>query len=816
MRRSLPVLLLALAWCGPVSAAGILIPIEKKVPPLAMLYHRVEVSIEDQAAVTRVEQTFRNHTDRPLEATYVFPVPRGASVQKFTMWVNGKEAAGELVQADQARRIYTEIVRRTQDPGLLEYMGNDLLRLRVFPIPARADQKVAVRFLSVCPREDNLVSYTYPLKNDGKAVQTLEDFSVRVTLKAQHPIQNIYSPTHPVTVTRHGDKEASVHFERSQANLDKDFQLYYGVGDGDVGLTFLAQRPIASENGYFLMLVSPRPELSQSQTIPRDMVLVLDTSGSMRGPKMEQARKALKYCLDNLNPQDRFALINFATVVNLYKSGLLPSDKDQVAQAKKWVDNLEATGGTAIDEALKQSLALRTTDEGRTFTVVFFTDGQPTVGETDPERILKDFATRNTGNTRVFTFGVGDDVNATMLDRLAEQTRAVATYVRPEEDIEAKTSALYSKISHPVLANLKLSVGSGVMLSEVYPPQLPDLFHGGQLVVLGRYSGHGHAAIKLTGQVGKEQKDFVYETNFVAKTTQDRDFVEHLWARRKVGYLLDQIRANGEKKELVDEVVTLAKRYGIATPYTSYLIVPDAPAPVLSRAGMPGGPGLAGRPGGGFGGFGGGGAGYGMPATPPALTRPGGGAKPVSEFAKDLKRQTDDLTKSRDKVEGERLRKEAGEAKGDGKAPEQRRLREALEKKQAFDEARKALGTGNGDAVRAGKLGVDLSVQMIHLRNQTRLERTAVRRVGGRTCLEIGGVWIDEGFDTKTPTLAVKAQSDAYFRLLERHPELKAVYQLGNHLVWVTPSGTALIVDAANGKEQLGDDEIDRLFVAKK
>jgi Ca-activated chloride channel family protein len=802
MRRLLPVLTVFLACCGTARANGILIPVEKKVPPLAMLNHRVEASVEDQAAVTRVEQTFRNHTDRALEATYVFPVPRGASVQKFTMWVNGVEAAGELLDANKARQTYTEIVRRTQDPGLIEYIGNDLLRMHVFPVPARGDVKVAVRFTAVCPREGNLVSYTYPLKTDGKTVQTLEEFSVRVALKAQHPIQSIYSPTHSITIDRSGDKQATIRFEKNQANLDKDFQLYYAVSDQDVGLTLLGQRPIASEAGYFLLLISPRAELSQSQTVPRDLVLVLDTSGSMRGPKMDQAKKALNYCLDNLNPQDRFALLNFATTVNKYRDSLVSSEKDQVAQAKKWVDNLEAAGGTAIDEALKTALSLRTSDEGRTFTVVFFTDGQPTIGETDPEKILKNFAARNTGNTRVFTFGVGDDVNATLLDRLAEQTRAVTTYVRPEEDIELKTSALYSKISHPVLANLKLAVTGGITLSEVYPPQLPDLFHGGQLVVLGRYSGKGHTAVKLTGQVGKETREFVYETQFEAKTTGDKDFVEHLWARRKVGYLLDQIRANGEKKELVEEVVALAKRYGIATPYTSYLIVPDAPSPIAGH-----GPGRGeGKPRVHFG--------VDPTSAPPALAgAPGGAARPVSDFAKDLKRENGDLGRSRDKLEEERFRRGAeADRKGSGAGG----WKEALEKKKAYDDARKALLVGDGDAVRAGKLGVDLSVETSTLRNQSRLERTAIRQVAGRTCLEIGGVWIDEGFGAKTPTVTIKAQSDAYFHLLEKHPELKAVFLLGNHLVWVTPSGTALVVDMSTGKEQLSEAEIERLFQVKK
>ena len=230
-------------------------------------------------------------------------------------------------------------------------------------------------------------------------------------------------------------------------------------------------------------------------------------------------------------------------------------------------------------------MSFRSDEPSRSFTIVFFTDGQPTVGELNPANILKHFAAKNTANTRVFTFGVGDDVNATLLDSLAEQSRGESTYVHPAEDIEIKAASLYAKVSHPVLTNLKLATGDNVRLAEVYPPQLPDLFAGSQLIVAGRYSGHGPAAIRLTGMMGSEQREFVFEVNLPAKGGEDRDFVEQIWGRRKVGYLLDQIRANGEKKELVDEVVAIAKKLGIATPYTSYLIVPDSAMPVAGGGG---------------------------------------------------------------------------------------------------------------------------------------------------------------------------------------------------------------------------------------
>ncbi len=853
MRRYLSVLTLVLLGTGSVQARGLLIPEDKTLPPLAMLNHQVTITIEDQVAVTRVEQTFRNHTDRQLEATYVFPVPKGAGVDEFAMWVGDKKVKGELLPAEEARQIYTSIVRRTQDPGLLEYMDNNLLRMRVFPIPAHGDQKVALTYKYVAPREGNLVEYVYPLKTDGKAIALLEKFSISATLKSQHNIQNVYSPTHSIDLKRTNDREVTVSFDRGQALMDRDFQLFYSLGDSDIGLTSVMQRPIAGENGYFMLLVSPRLEMSAKYEVPRDVVLVLDTSGSMRGVKIDQARKALKYVLGHLSEKDRFGVIHFATTVNKYRDSLTESSKDQIEEATKWVDRLEATGGTAINDALLAALDMRTkeaAEEGRVFTVVFFTDGCPTIGVTEPDKILKNVLARNSGNTRIFTFGVGygDNINASLLDQLADQSRAVSTYVRPEEDIQAKVAGLYGKISHPVLANLKLTTTNDIHISEMYPPQLPDLFHGGQLVVFGRYSGKGAAAIRLTGNVGKETREFVYETSFAERTKEDRSFVEQLWARRKVGYLLDQVRANGEKRELVDEIVNLAKKYGITTPYTSYLIVPDAPVPGMTagnrpanvtyaplggtqgRPGGAGGPpasgGGAGMPGGvsGFGGgIGGisGGFGGGFGGPPPALQPPSPTARPVTTeaLAKKLGEKPGELERQRGAFEDDRIAKGADGKNGAGgkdAEAETRAFREAKEKKQAYDDALTRLRSNAHKETQEGQLGVQLSEQTNNLRAQTQLDATAQRNVAGRNCLEFGGVWIDEGYTSKAKSLVVKAQSDAYFRLLERHPELRSVFQLGNHLVWMTPNGTALIIDTQDGKDKLNDKEIDDLFVAKK
>lgn len=823
MKRWFPVLLAALLAAQSLRANGLLIPADSSLPPLALVSHDVKVKLDEQVATTDVTQIFRNHTDRALEATYIFPVPAGASVNRFVMWVDGKEVKGEMLEADKAKQIYTDIVRRTQDPGLLEYIGQNLLRVRVFPVPPKGDQKLALRFTTVCNCESQLIEYVYPLKTDEKAAQTLEKFSLDATIVSQRKIHNVYSPTHPITVNPKGDRETHISFEAKKAVLDRDLKLYYSLGKGDVGLTTMTYRPDGAKDGSFLMMISPRAELAKSQHVARDVVFVLDVSGSMAGKKMEQAKKAVKHCLSSLHENDRFAVLAFATTVSKQSEEVVEASKANIDSAKKWVDDLEPTGGTAIDSALAEALAMKDTmsrgeasipvPEGLLpLTVVFFTDGQPTVGEQNADLIAKNVEKKKTPSTRVFTFGVGDDVNAALLDRLADMTRSASAYVRPEEDIETKVSGLYGKISHPVMTDLQISVSAGVKLTEMYPRQLPDLFHGGQVIVAGRYQGKGETALRLKGKVDGETKELVYDVSFPAKTSEDKAFVENLWARRKVGYLLDQIRANGQQKELVDEVVKLAKKHGITTPYTSYLVVPDTvatntPVPVpgsatwgsiKSSAGssvrgvvpsssppppplqwaVPGVPGTDNVDWIGYY------KNHGYQITGPASSTGSGGGRidyaPVIVTTRDAATLGRSVTITPSAIP-EKTPVETTAAPAPVSLPQ------------------------------AGKEGVDLAL-MLKTLSEAKSGECKTCQVAGRTCCDLGGVWIDQDCKPGTKQLVVKAQSEAYFKLLAKHPELKDVFRLGNRLLWVTPSGTALVIDPAHGSEKLTDSEIDALF----
>jgi Ca-activated chloride channel family protein len=449
-------LLSALAWLAPACGTGIMLPKGPDIPALAIKSHRVKVVISDQVARTQVEQVFLNNTDQQLEATFIFPLPAGASVSEFAMMMNGKRVVGELLEKNRARGIYTDIVRRMKDPALLEYAGSNLFKASVFPIPPRGEQKIDLSYSEVVKLESGLAEYVFPLKTGERYSRTMDDFSVSVELESKIPLKSVYSPTHTVEVVRKSDTKALVSCEEPRGALDRDFRLLYALSDKDFGLNLLTHRP-KDQDGCFLMMIAPKTDVKEAEILPKDVCFVIDTSGSMSGEKMEQARKALEYCVNSLGDKDRFNITRFSTDVEVFSESLKPVGKSARKEAAEFIGKLVARGGTDINFALERTLTMKT-DGKRPYLVVFLTDGRPTIGMTEPAEILNNVRKHNQSNTRIFVFGVGLEVNTHLLDQLADQTRATTQYVAPDEDIEVKVSALYDRVSAPVLANLKVEL----------------------------------------------------------------------------------------------------------------------------------------------------------------------------------------------------------------------------------------------------------------------------------------------------------------------------------------------------------------------
>jgi Ca-activated chloride channel family protein len=539
-------------------------------PGVVIQLHRVSVEIDNQVATTRIEQVFVNRTERPAEGNYIFPLPVGAAVSNLVMWVDGKPIQAKILDADQARDIYNEIVRRMRDPALLEYVGAGAIQASVFPIQPRSEVKIEIEYGQLLPVEDGLVHYEYPLRTDQFTMQPVEQISISVKVASNDKIGAIYSPTHPIAISRDGDFGFSTGYEATYVRPTSDFSLYYGLASSEINVNLLSYRESASEDGFFTLMITPPVTVDENRVIPKDVIIVLDQSGSMYGDKWDQARTAVKFVLDNLNSRDRFDVVVFSTGYRIFANDLQPVSETE--DAKNWVDGLEALGGTDIDGALKE--AMRMTDPERSTVVLFLTDGLPTEGETDASAILDDVEASAPPNVRIFTFGVGDDVDTFLLDQLYQAFRGAGTYVRPGERIDEEVTSLYNKISAPVLTNISLDFGD-MIVEDMYPAApLPDLFVGTQLIIVGRYRDSGSTTVKLTGELDGEPQTYTYDVGF-RDHAGGEVFIPRLWATRKIGALLNAIRLNGEDPELVDSVVRLSIRYGIITPYTSFLITED-------------------------------------------------------------------------------------------------------------------------------------------------------------------------------------------------------------------------------------------------
>ncbi|MEM1041315.1 MAG: VIT domain-containing protein [Bacteroidota bacterium] len=570
--------LLALCLFAPLAAsAQIIVPPPRPVPvperPVEMAALEIDGRIADQVAEVSVTQTLFNPNDRPVETEFLFPIPPGAAVQDLVLVADGQELIGEVLPKDEARRRYEEIVRRMIDPALMEYAGYGLYRTSVFPVPARGESTVHFRYTEVSPREGDRVTFSYPF---GLARQQASVGELRISLALSGDVGAVYSPSHEVEIDRER-RRTRVTFEADDVRLRRDFRLVYEpeAEEGPVSATVLSHWPEGAEDGYFLLLASPDIPDAEAEALPKTVVFVIDRSGSMAGRKMEQARDALAFVLNNLGDDDLFNVVAYDDRVEVFEPELQRYSAGSRDAALDFVDGLRPGGSTNIDGALGEALGL-IPEDGNPAYVLFLTDGLPTAGETGEGAIALNAERANGADARIFSFGVGYDVNARLLERLAAASGGTTEYVRPEDDLEASVAGLYNRLTSPVLSDLAIDF-DGTRINRAYPRDLPDLFEGSQIVWAGRYTRGGDVTIRLAGRAGDDERAVTVRANLAEEGDRTRaDFIEPLWASRRVAALLEQIDLDGQNEELVDELVALSTQYGILTPYTSFLAEEDA------------------------------------------------------------------------------------------------------------------------------------------------------------------------------------------------------------------------------------------------
>jgi Ca-activated chloride channel family protein len=544
-------------------------------------YVRVNVDIDNQIASTEIDMQFTNEGEGLAEGTFVFPLPEGAAVDELIMYIDGTPIEARILPAGEAREIYNQIVRQFRDPALLEYVGSNAIQANVFPIPPGESRRIEIAYSHLLQADNGLIHYLFPM-NATRAIspRSIDQMNIAVNVQSNDPISSIYSPSHPIAINRAQDTDNAFRagWEASNVLPGDDFSLFYGIATDTINVNLLSYRESANQDGFFMLLVQPPLTVDESEVIPKDVIIVLDQSGSMAGDKWDQAREAASYVLESLNSGDRFNLIVFSSGARVYSNDMEAASLAD--DAINWIQSMEASGGTDINLALTSALDLADTE--RPTTILFLTDGLATEGEVDTEDILDNLEEEASPNVRIFTFGVGDDVDTFLLDAIVRDFRGAGSYVRPDERIDEEVSSLYNKISAPVLTDIDLDFGD-VRVDLLYPTQLPDLFAGEQLTVVGRFRDTDDSAtITLSGEVGGESRTFVYSNLSFRERAGGEAFIARLWATRRIGDLLNTIRLRGENTELVDSIVNLSLRYGIITPYTSFLIEEDD---ILSQTG---------------------------------------------------------------------------------------------------------------------------------------------------------------------------------------------------------------------------------------
>jgi Ca-activated chloride channel family protein len=554
----------------------------------------VDVAVVDQVATTTLDVTLRNPSASRLESELLVPVPPDAVVRGFEYQGASRGARTEVLPADEARRLYDGIVRRERDPALLEFIGTSLVRSSVFPVEAGGGQRVRLVYEHLLAAEAGRVDYVIPRT---ESLEYRVPWTVRVRIRARRAVSTVYSPTHPFRSTRLGPGELVLDLEPRGATVPGPVRVSYLLGGDELAATVFAYPEVGGEAGYFLLVAGLPVGGAPPVVPPREVTLVIDRSGSMREPTWSQVLAATGEVLGSLRPGERFAVVAYGNEVETFSDAPVPAEPGNVRRAVEWVRGHGPRGGTNLHEALATALAQPATP-GALPLVLFLTDGVPTVGETREAAIVALASRANPARRRIFTYGIGAEPNTALLERIAWESRAAATFVLPGDDVRERMVSSFRRLGIPALASPVLRA-EGAAVEDVLPARLPDLFDGDQVVLAGRYRGRGPLVFEIEGRDGGGPRRFRF-TSEIAGATARNGFVPRLWAQRKIADLLDRIRYAGADPgadaqrtvaALAGEVVRLSREFGILTEYTAFfaregvdLGVPDAGAAEARRA----------------------------------------------------------------------------------------------------------------------------------------------------------------------------------------------------------------------------------------
>ncbi len=554
----------------PTRAAGLLIADGGFGGVLEVKEHDVQVTINNGIAVTKITQVFHNTESRQVEALYTFPVPKGASVANFSMWINGKEMVGEVLEKKRAREIYESYKQKRQDPGLLEQVDFKTFEMRIFPIAPNADQKVQLTYYQELDVDHDTATYVYPLATatrKGLDSRTTGRFAFNVEVKSAIPIGLVESPSHAkeFVVAKHTDTLHQASLETKEGSLARDIVVAYQLARPKTGFDLVATKR-NGEDGYFALTLTAGEDLARLDT-GMDYVFLLDISGSMaQDGKLLLSKDSIGAFINELGDQDRIEIITFNVQPNLAFKELRSASAQTKEAAQAFLSSQQARGGTVLNPAVTTAYKYASAD--RPLNVVIFSDG---LTEQQERRTLLQLIGERPRSARVFCIGVGNDVNRPLLEQMAQDSGGLAAFLSPDDNFTRQAKAFRRKLTRPVASDLKIEI-AGVDVSELEPKTMPNLFHGTPVRVYGRYKSGGVADVKLRGSINGMEFKKTAQLEF-PKSESANPELERMWAWHRIDGLLKDADRAGSRNEVAPEIVRLGEAYSIVTEYTSFLVL---------------------------------------------------------------------------------------------------------------------------------------------------------------------------------------------------------------------------------------------------
>ena len=533
----------------------------------------VAVQIDERVARTRTDQIFTNHAEWEVEGIYEFTLPEGAIITDLVLWIGDKRIQGEVLEKEEARQTYDDIVRQRIDPALIEQVTPNQFRLSIFPFPAKGSRRVEFEYMQLLESHSGRLDYSFPLAPETDQPLQMELFVLRAQVRSQHAFEVTTSGLPRLTEVDQPDAHrANIFFGDEQIKPREDFTLTIRQTDDRPKPSVLSFAPQANDDlGYYALWLPPLPELTQGDPLPRSLTFVIDISSSMQEGKLRAVKGALIAAIDALDAADLFNIVVFTHRADSFAAAPVPADPDNKKAATAFINQQDALGVSNFEAGLGRAMQ-QAFPANRVNHVIFLTDGLPTLGEVELEPLSELIGQWSAGQARLFTIGVGRDVDQGFLSGLAENHRGEAYFLSEEGDIEAALQDLFESFTFPVLLLDELSFDQ-VEIHDVHPRGLETLAAGRELFQVGRYRGGGTFTLSLIGHVGEEGVSVDFPLEFTQSDVSG-SLIPRLWAYQKIQALEEQIARFGEQQELLDDILALGLEYRLVTRRTS-LFAPD-------------------------------------------------------------------------------------------------------------------------------------------------------------------------------------------------------------------------------------------------